>query len=169
METLYKDICVVKCEESLAKLQQDANIWTDVLKCDNLDKVTPCDDLREKLRTERMVKVFKGLKSELVTGKLACFRVIKFKANGPEEEPQPAHTAPHPLLLSLRSMNSITNHFYGDLPNGKPSGVLVTSCYRGMEEGMVFDCEHCLRNRWGHHYAEEGETYVMGPYGLELR
>ncbi|EKX31683.1 hypothetical protein GUITHDRAFT_122123 [Guillardia theta CCMP2712] len=128
IETLLKDICVVKCEESLAKLQQDANIWTDVLKRDNLDKVAACDDLREKLRTERMVKVFKGLKSEPVPGKLACFRVIKFKANGPEEEPQPAHTAPHPLLLSLRSMNSITNHFYGDLPNGKSSMLLLTSC-----------------------------------------
>ena len=171
IETLYKDVCLIQCEapKSLKQLLQDGGFWNQDSRRSLFKKVSGCDDLRDKLRKEKKVKAFKGLKSETgqpVAEALPCFRVITFKGDSQEEQDLELHTAPHPLLLSLRSMNAMANYFYGDLPKGR-SSLLLMSCYGGLEEGMAFDCEQCLRNAFGEEYDPK-EKYVMGPHGPEI-
>ncbi|EKX49776.1 hypothetical protein GUITHDRAFT_104740 [Guillardia theta CCMP2712] len=171
IQILYKDVCLIQCEapKSLETLLQDNGYWNQVSRCFQIRKVSGCDDLRDKLRKQKKVKAFEGLKSETgqpVAVALPCFRVITFKGDSQEEQHIELHTAPHPLLLSLRSMNAMANYFYGDLPNGR-SSLLLMSCYGGLEEGMAFDCELCLRNAFGEEFDPQ-EQYVMGPDGPEI-
>ncbi|EKX39773.1 hypothetical protein GUITHDRAFT_114020 [Guillardia theta CCMP2712] len=142
IEILLKDVAAIQCgqELSLEELLQNAGIST--------------KSAREKLRAEKMVKTFKGLES--TTEEIVCFRLIRFKGSSPEEAEVHLHQAPHPLLLSLRSMNAITNHCYGDLANNV-TRLLLMSCYSSLDEGMDFDCEHCLRNAFGLEYDEEAK------------
>ncbi|EKX32764.1 hypothetical protein GUITHDRAFT_121070 [Guillardia theta CCMP2712] len=171
IQILYKDVCLIQCEapKSLETLLQENRFWNQDSRRFLSKKVSGCDKLRDKLTKEKKVKAFEGLKSETgqpVAAALPCFRVITFKGDSQEEQHIELHTAPHPLLLSLRSMNAMTNYFYGDLPNGK-SSLLLMSCYGGLEEGMAFDCSQCLRNAFGEEYDPK-EQYVMGPDGPEI-
>lgn len=165
-EILLKDVAAIQCGQalSLPQLLQNAGIWTTSARRTSRTKVAHCKKLREKLRAGKMVKTFKGLESK--TEEIVCFRLIRFKGSSPEEAKVHLHRAPHPLLLSLRSMNAITNHLYGDLANNV-TRLLLMSCYSSLDEGMAFDCEHCLRNAFGLEYDEEAK-YVMGRDGPEI-
>lgn len=156
-EVLFKDACTIQCQESLANSLCEGEMWSS--RHNYRTKVDNSDELRSRLHQEGRVNVFTGLaETEPGSEEPVMFPLVRFKGLD-EEEGVPLPQGPHPLLLSFRSMNAMTNFFYGNLPDTQ--SLLFMSCYN-MAEGMPLDCETCLQNAFGEDYDEE-EHYMMGP------
>eukprot|EP00960_Hanusia_phi_P054779 762771-Hanusia_phi.AAC.2 len=109
---------------------------------------------------EQEVMEFQRLNLSESHESFSCFPLLRLKGNGEEEAELDLPTASRHLLLSLRSVNSMTNFHYGKLP--EQATPLQMSCYN-MEPGMRCDCETGLRNT-----LTKSQDYAMEEYGPEM-